>query len=362
MVVCKKGVKAHPDRPDPHVLLARVYADQGKDRKALEEVEAALGASANDVPALRLGAGILLKTGENDKGRDYAVRAHTAAPTDPETKELLDKWKIEVAPPPPPPAPPAPMAEVMTNPGVPSGGLPPGYPMQVTQSNGSPVMNGHPSSAGGRGANGQAVGQNGYSDGPPPVAFMDSGGMGEPTAPAEMPRARKAPRSKLPDAGSPRDRSLGKFDEPEVQARKSGEGEASSSGSSLLAVVVLAGFFFWSRQVKLNRAAMSEALHECGEDLRNDSYASYKKATESAEKVLKNDPDSIAGHAYLAYIYAIRWGEHGEGDSAKSQALDQLAKAEKLHLEHSHLLAAQALIQFFNGGTRSRPRAISKRR
>jgi predicted Zn-dependent protease len=27
MVVCKKGVKTHPDDPAPKVLLARVYAD-----------------------------------------------------------------------------------------------------------------------------------------------------------------------------------------------------------------------------------------------------------------------------------------------------------------------------------------------
>ena len=38
MVVCKKGVKAHPALPDPRVLLARVYAEQGKDKKALEEL------------------------------------------------------------------------------------------------------------------------------------------------------------------------------------------------------------------------------------------------------------------------------------------------------------------------------------
>ena len=40
MVVCKKGVKAHPNAPDPRVLLARVYAEQGKDKKALEELRA----------------------------------------------------------------------------------------------------------------------------------------------------------------------------------------------------------------------------------------------------------------------------------------------------------------------------------
>ncbi len=37
MVVCKKGIKAHPNAADPRLLLARVYAQQGKDKKALEE-------------------------------------------------------------------------------------------------------------------------------------------------------------------------------------------------------------------------------------------------------------------------------------------------------------------------------------
>src|SRR5438270_12929514 len=54
MVVCKKGVKAHPDRADPRVLLARVYAEQGKDRKAIEELEGALNTAPKDVVALRL--------------------------------------------------------------------------------------------------------------------------------------------------------------------------------------------------------------------------------------------------------------------------------------------------------------------
>ena len=44
MVVCKKGVKAHPERADARVLLARVYADQNKDRKAIEELEGAITA------------------------------------------------------------------------------------------------------------------------------------------------------------------------------------------------------------------------------------------------------------------------------------------------------------------------------
>ena len=44
MVVAKKGVRAHPSDVTARLALARVYAEQGKDRKALEEVQGALAA------------------------------------------------------------------------------------------------------------------------------------------------------------------------------------------------------------------------------------------------------------------------------------------------------------------------------
>lgn len=42
MVVCKKGIKSQPDNIDGRLLLARVYAEQGKVPKALDEVKALL--------------------------------------------------------------------------------------------------------------------------------------------------------------------------------------------------------------------------------------------------------------------------------------------------------------------------------
>src|SRR5512141_282963 len=68
MVVCKKGVKAHPDDPAPKVLLARVYAEQGKDRKALEELAAVLAAFPTFVAANRMAGEPHLKVGEKEQG------------------------------------------------------------------------------------------------------------------------------------------------------------------------------------------------------------------------------------------------------------------------------------------------------
>ena len=78
MVVCKKGVKAHPEKPDARVLLASVYAAQNKDRKAIDELEGALQTAPSDGTARRMAAGLLLKAGDNDKGKDYALRAYKA--------------------------------------------------------------------------------------------------------------------------------------------------------------------------------------------------------------------------------------------------------------------------------------------
>src|SRR3954467_8259667 len=65
MVVCKKGVKAHPTDADPRLLLARVYAEQGKDKKALEELAGALGVAPKDKNVLRMTGALQLKSGEN---------------------------------------------------------------------------------------------------------------------------------------------------------------------------------------------------------------------------------------------------------------------------------------------------------
>src|SRR5512142_2059437 len=107
MVVCKKGVKAHPDDPAAKVLLARVYADQGKDRKALEELGGVLAAFPTFVAANRLAAVLHFRLGEREPGEAALRRAAEAAPDDPEVQQLVQKHGVKLAPPPRPAAAPA---------------------------------------------------------------------------------------------------------------------------------------------------------------------------------------------------------------------------------------------------------------
>src|SRR5512143_1049724 len=104
MVVCKKGVKAHPDDPAAKVLLARVYADQGKDRKALEELQAVVAAYPTFAAANKLAGVLHFRLGEREQGEAALRRAAEASPNDPETRELIAKHGVALLP----KAPPAP--------------------------------------------------------------------------------------------------------------------------------------------------------------------------------------------------------------------------------------------------------------
>src|SRR5512132_1272307 len=98
MVVCKKGAKAHPDDPSARVLLARVFAEQGKDKKALEELQAVTAAYPTFAAANRMAGELHLKIGEREQGEAALRRAAEAAPGDAELKELLAKHGISLAP------------------------------------------------------------------------------------------------------------------------------------------------------------------------------------------------------------------------------------------------------------------------
>src|SRR5262249_20066661 len=136
MVVCKKGVKAHPNAADPRVLLARVYADQGKEKKALEEVQGALQVAPTDKAALRLMGSLQIKTGEGDGGKANLIKAYELDPNAPDTLELMKQHGVappQKAAPPPPPPPPAPMAAPAPTNGAPAAAA----PMRTNGSNGA---------------------------------------------------------------------------------------------------------------------------------------------------------------------------------------------------------------------------------
>src|SRR4029453_7985274 len=95
---------------------------------------------------------------------------------------------------------------------------------------------------------------------------------------------------------------------------------------------------------------LKKSLKEASEQLRHDSFASYKKATDAATAALDIDPNSTLAHGYLAYAYAIRWGEHGDGDDARRFAEENLAAVRRSADQDSRFAdAAEALLASYSG-------------
>jgi cellulose synthase operon protein C len=300
MVVCKKGVKAHPTRPDPRVLLARVYSDQGKDKKAIEELQAALQVAPEDRTILRQLGALQMKTGDAAAGRANLLKAWEAAPTDPETLGLLAQWKVELPRPAPPPEPVAP---------------------------------------------------------PPPSAAPPGD-----RAPARSGRTGEVPLARTPVNGAPAATvsrtTLRAAEDEDERLRRHAKASSGAARAFFVALAVaaatVAGLYVWGQWNARRANIYSRNLKEASEQLKHDSFASYKLACTAAEQALEVEPKAVPPHAYLAYAYAIRWGEHGDGDDAKRFADEHLQAAKAGGEVDSHLYAAEALLQQYSGqGTRA---------
>jgi len=327
MVVCKKGVKGHASDPSTRVLLARIYAAQGKDRKALEELAAALATKPDDVAASRMAGELHLKLGEKDAGVVHLRKAWQAAPADPVTLESMRKWGVSPeATPIPVVAPPAPAAPASTAP-----------------------------------ASGRATAAAGRE--PPPVLrpVQPIAKPAEPPpAPASeplRPRAPAAPRNaayaeELASRYATQEYALGRHGPAASPPKRSRAPLVATLGLGLALAIVLAGWGAVSSMRKERAVEIDKLLRQTRELLEKDSYASYKEAARLCERILERDPDSLGGHAYLAYIDAVRWGEHGESESLRDEARKHLEAVRRLSQVHSHAYAADAYLHFYGGDAR----------
>src|SRR6516165_3657623 len=298
MVVCKKGVKAHPNRPDPRLLLARVYAEQGKDKKALDELQGALGVAPTDRTVLRAMADVQMHSGDAASGKATLQKVWDLDPKDPETTASFARWKVEPPKPPPPPEPPP----AAVAPGTTRGALP-----RLSEMPPGAVP---PSAARTRSVNG-------------------------------MPVQRAAAAARVAEVE----------DDDHLPPPAAKKGHATRFVITAVAGVLIIGGWYGYGQWKAARdIKLKKCLKEASEQLRHDSFASYKKATDAATAALDIDPTSALAHGYLAYAYAIRWGEHGDGDDARRFAEEHLAAVRRSGDQDSRFAdAAEALLAAYAG-------------
>ena len=324
MVVCKKGVKAHPDDPSARVLLARVFADQGKDRKALDELAAILAAYPTFAAANRMAGELHYRLGEKEQGEAALRRAADAAPEDPEVKEALAKYGVSAVP----RHAPAPVApRVAAPPMAPRVGVPSATRSAVVAAAAAAVA-----------PSGDHTGITGE------LEITESAPV-----PTPVPRRRNvAYAEQLADKYATREYTLST---PQGKAQRKGKGRMllATLGLAGALVVVLGGWLVWSRAHKATVEGIDRLLKETVPLVDKDSYPTYVAAAGKCKEILGLDDASVAGHAYLAYVDAIRATEHGDGDAVKAESVQHVEAARKQGQRHSHLVAAEAYLKLGAG-------------
>lgn len=334
MVVCKKGVKAHPTLADPRVLLARVYADQGKDKKALEELQGALGVIATDKSALRMTAQLQWKGGERESAKATILKAFEADPTDADTLASMKDLGVDAPRPlaPPPPAAPPPVIQQAVVPMTPANGVSsPNIVVEqnVTQPNPIPASAQPPAT------------QRRTS----PSSGRTSGARPAVRRPAFEPEESISEQSEVSE--------LSEVPQRRKKKKESGGGLAKALFFMLIfAVPVGAGAYYGVGQYIAKRNREVKRLIQSSQDLlKTDTFHAYKEASKLAEQALDLDPNSGLAHRILAYAYTVRWGEHEHDDDIKRRAEDNLregkASSEKENLSYQY--AAESLLAYYSG-------------
>ena len=347
MVVCKKGVKTHPRDPTPRLLLARIYAAQGKDAKAAEELAPGAAAPA-EVPCTPH-AGAAAAQERRPAGATASLRkAWQVRLTIAETLEALQlagssSRRLPAAPRGPEPAPGA-VARVERR-GRPCGG-------RCSDRDGR-----H------RAARDPAPSAS-------PAAVID--GAAAPGAAALPRRARRAAPSRSPSGTAyarswPRATPPGSTaSRPHATRRRRGIAGGDASSSRRRRCVGRPGGWGTVSSIRKARAVeIDRLLRQSRELIEKDGYASYQRGGAGcASGILDRDRDALGGHAYLAYVDAVRWGELGESEGAArrgEEASRRRWRGSGGH--HSHAYAAEAYLTFqpAHGSGRSRAAAGADR-
>lgn len=350
MVVCKKGVKAHPALPDPRVLLARVYAEQGKDKKAIEELTGALQVSPTDKIALRMMGALQIKGGDTAVGKENLLKAWSADGADSETIELMEKHGVAVPKPAAPPPPPPPPVLVQAPP-----------PVVVQQHVGATATSGLQ----------QPVEQ-------PSVVIGGDNGHPAPAVRTQQPAQRAPQKRPAPRPPPPRTNTgelSGEFSTgfENSEASQSGARRPSRRSNSskamfflLLFVVPVSGAAYWGwgqYRGKLVREA-NAAIGEATKLVKSDTFKGYEEAITKAQFALDLDANSDTNRnarGLLAYAYTIRWGEHLHEESNRENAEKNIKAGLAAKENSAYLHAAEAMYDFYDGRTGDGLAAIEER-
>lgn len=361
MVVVKKGIKGSPTDPRGRVLLARVYADQGKLPKAEQELQGALQEFPGSPIALEMMGRVLMEQGKRDEAAGALQAALQSDPNLSRARNMLQQLGF-AAPPPvqvaPQPVPQA--APVMATPPRPVMPMPQGAPPPVPQAApprtvaAAPQRAAPPPAAAPFNLAPMAAPLQNQAFAPPPVAAQTAmpqaitpEAAGEAAAPLEHVNDFFAPEalgfsgenSEIETAGPGRLTILGFVPK--------NTGSIKTTIVVALALFAVAGVFILYQYItSQNTRKISKLFGEVRAALEDDRYARYNDAIKRCEEILKVDESHNLGLSALAYANAILEIEYNtQGGLAKAK--DAIKKAEDSEpTPNEYRAAAKALIAY----------------
>ncbi|MBI4820179.1 MAG: tetratricopeptide repeat protein [Deltaproteobacteria bacterium] len=366
MVVCKKGLKAHPDSVEARVLLARVYTAQQKYSRALQELDELIKSRDDSAVAYLARAKVRVSSGD-DKGAVNDLKASVDRDKDGSaeaTKLLLDRGieYPEKPPPAPPPPDPPPMAAMPANVYV---GPVSGTPMVGVRPSMAPPAFGNP----GVGTPGPGtlppLGTPGVGTLPPlgtpgmgtpgigslpPLGTPQIGSLPTTFPPGQTlpPGATVPPRPQLLEGEEKLEKLAEGYVQAQAQAGRGGNPMRSVMLAAGLLVIVLAvtGYRVYQKRVAEGIEALSKSAQG---PFHNDTYGGYKKAAADYQRIIneykKKHDVSVAR---IALINVILFGEHGDTD-ARAEIASTVERAEKLAPGRAETLAARGLRILYEG-------------
>lgn len=348
MVVCKKGIKAHPSLAYPRVLLARVYADQGKDKRALEELTAAAQTWPTDKAVLRLMGSLQMKGGEVAAGTENLLKAFVADQADPATLELMEKNGVPVpartaaAPPRPEVVAPPPVAT------APVTEHPQATPSTQPQTQPKPQKT-------------QAQAQAQF-----PVQHPEVAPQRHPEVQPRVQRRVVTEDSDRREISSASSASSVSGLNPVLLRKHKSNRRSEVLFFLLLVGTIGGGLSYWAlgqHRARLIREA-NAAISEATKLVKSDTFKGYVEAISKSEFALDLNASSETtrnARGLLAYAYTIRWGEHIHDSSNRDEAEKHLKAGIAGKEQSAYLHAAESMFDFYNGKTAEGLKLIEER-
>lgn len=318
MVLGKKAVKARPEDKSRRLLLARVYEEQGKLPKAMDELTTALSSEGGPRSLLHTAMGRLQqKSGNNDA----AITSFKSAVDDddnPEAVAALAALGVEYRKAAAPVAPAAPAAGVRpaarpdgaNSSALPAlaGEVPAGSgirpPLEVRSSVLPPV----------------GSGQGGASGLPAERTYSQAPGTSRP------PSRRPRPRPALTEA----ELGIAPTEEPKHGLSKT---LALAAGGAIMLGVLVAGMTIHRSRTE----ALARLSKPAREQLANDSLVSLRRSEKNFKEMLDisgSQPLALASSAYIKAILVTQYGLASEKDALEKLQDKAESKAKKTSLTY----------------------------